>query len=67
MCFCLLWNCFLVSHGTHVMNTPKNHIWKRNFETKYKKRRGEEIWKKKQKGEKENTQNSFTLKDPKIA
>ena len=29
--------CFLVSPGTHVMNTPKNHIWNRNFEKEYEK------------------------------
>jgi len=32
-----------------------------------RKKRGKEILKKKQKGEKENMQNSFTLKDIKIA
>ena len=49
------------------MNTPKSHIWKRNFEKEYKKeKRGRDL-KKKQKGEKENMHNSFTLKGPKIS
>ena len=33
----LQWNCFLISPGTHVMNTPKAHIWKRIFEKEYEK------------------------------
>ena len=32
-----LWNFFLVSPGTHVLNTPKNHTWNRNFEKEYEK------------------------------
>ena len=49
------------------MNTPKAHIWKRIFEKEYEKeKRGRDL-EKYQKGEKENMQNSFTLKDPKIA
>ena len=49
------------------MNTPSNHIWKRrNFEKDYEKEnRGRDL-EKKQKGEKENMKNSFTLKGPKI-
>ena len=31
---------FLVSPGTHVMNTPKNHIWQRNFKKEYEKEKG---------------------------
>ena len=58
---------FLVSPGTHVMNTPKNHIWKGNFKKGYEKEKRERDFEKKQKGEKENMQNSFTLKDIKIA
>ena len=49
------------------MNTPKNHIWKRNLKKEYKIEKRERDLDKKQKGEKENIQNSFTLKDPKIA
>ena len=52
------------------MNHPKAHIWKRNFEKEYEKeKRGRDLKNKKtkQKGEKENMQNSFTIKDPKIA
>ena len=35
---------FLVSPGINVMNTPKAHIWKRNFENEYKKeKRGRDL------------------------
>ena len=40
----LLWNCFLVSPGTHVMNTPKAYIWKRNLDKEYEKeKRGRDL------------------------
>ena len=49
------------------MNTPKAHIWKRIFEKEYETEKRVRDLEKKQKGERENMQNSFTLKDPKIA
>ena len=49
------------------MITPKALIWKRNFEKEYEKeKRGREL-EKEQKGGKENMQNRFTIKDPKIS
>ena len=41
---------FLVSPGTHVMNTPKNHIWKGNFKKGYEKEKRERDFEKKTKG-----------------
>ena len=44
------------------MNTPKAHIWRRNFEKQYEKeKRGRDL-EKITKGEKENIKNSFTQK-----